>query len=168
MWEIVSDSGLQMPLRGGHFLKQDLGLFDAPFFSITPAEAEAMDPQQRIMLETSYRALENSGIPVPQCLGSKTSVYTATFTDDYKSVLMDAPDNLPKYAATGLSGSMLANRVSWFYDFKGPSMNLDSACSSSLSALHIACNDLHNGTSQMVRLRLISGQSNISGGRTSD
>ncbi|KAH8429841.1 type I polyketide synthase [Aspergillus melleus] len=139
-----------MPLRGGHFLNGDLGLFDAPFFSITPAEAEAMDPQQRIMLETSYRALENSGIPITRCRGSRTSVYTATFTDDYKSVLMDAPDNLPQCAATGLSGSMLANRISWFYDFKGPSMNLDSACSSSLSALHIACGDLHNGTSQMA------------------
>ncbi|PYI31454.1 hypothetical protein BP00DRAFT_474969 [Aspergillus indologenus CBS 114.80] len=126
-----------MPLRGGHFLKEDLGVFDAPFFNVTPAEAEAMDPQQRLLLETSYRAF-------------KTSVYTATFTDDYKSVLMDAPDNIPKYAATGLSGSMLANRISWFYDFRGPSMNLDSACSSSLSALHIACQDLHAGTSTMA------------------
>ncbi|RAL17772.1 ketoacyl-synt-domain-containing protein [Aspergillus homomorphus CBS 101889] len=139
-----------MPLRGGHFLKEDLGVFDAPFFNVTPAEAEAMDPQQRLLLETSYRALENAGVTIGQCAGSKTSVYTATFTDDYKSVLMDAPDNIPKYAATGLSGSMLANRISWFYDFRGPSMNLDSACSSSLSALHIACQDLHAGTSTMA------------------
>ncbi|RAH81722.1 ketoacyl-synt-domain-containing protein [Aspergillus japonicus CBS 114.51] len=139
-----------MPLRGGHFLKEDLGVFDAPFFNVTPAEAEAMDPQQRLLLETSYRALENAGVTISRCAGSKTSVYTATFTDDYKSVLMDAPDNIPKYAATGLSGSMLANRISWFYDFRGPSMNLDSACSSSLSALHIACQDLHIGTSTMA------------------
>ncbi|KAJ0424608.1 hypothetical protein BJY00DRAFT_326526 [Aspergillus carlsbadensis] len=139
-----------IPLRGGHFLKQDLAVFDAPFFNITPAEAEAMDPQHRLMLEVSYHALENAGITIPQCAGTKTSVYTASFTDDYKSILLDAPDNIPKYAATGLSMSMLANRVSWFYNFTGPSMNLDSACSSSLSALHIACQDLLSGTSEMA------------------
>ncbi|KAL4947728.1 hypothetical protein BDW69DRAFT_189927 [Aspergillus filifer] len=139
-----------IPLRGGHFLKQDLGVFDAKFFNITPAEAEAMDPQHRLMLETSYQALENAGITITQCAGSKTSVYTASFTDDYKSILMSTPDNIPKYAATGLSMSMLANRVSWFYGFTGPSMNLDSACSSSLSALHVACQDLQSGVSKMA------------------
>ncbi|KAL3448770.1 hypothetical protein BJX65DRAFT_317305 [Aspergillus insuetus] len=139
-----------IPLRGGHFLKQDLAVFDAPFFNITPAEAEAMDPQHRLMLEVSYHALENAGIPIAQCTGTKTSVYTASFTDDYKSILLDAPDNIPKYAATGLSMSMLTNRVSWFYNFTGPSMNIDSACSSSLSALHIACQDLLSGTSEMA------------------
>ncbi|TGO59558.1 hypothetical protein BCON_0043g00160 [Botryotinia convoluta] len=139
-----------IPLRGGHFLREDLGAFDAPFFSVTPDEAMAMDPQQRIMLETSYQALENAGLPIDKCSGSKTSVYTATFTDDYKSMLMQDPEQLPKYAATGLSGSMLANRVSWFFNFHGPSMNLDSACSSSLSALHIACQDLINSTSRMA------------------
>lgn len=65
-------------------------------------------------------------------------------------MLQQDPEQLPKYAATGLSGSMLANRVSWFFNLRGPSMNLDSACSSSLSALHIACQDLLNGTSKMV------------------
>ncbi|TVY39720.1 Reducing polyketide synthase [Lachnellula subtilissima] len=139
-----------LPLRGGHFLKEDLGAFDAPFFSVTPAEAVAMDPQQRIMLETSYHALENAGLTIDKCSGSKTSVYTATFTDDYKSMLQQDPEQLPKYAATGLSGSMLANRVSWFFNLRGPSMNLDSACSSSLSALHVACQDLLNGTSKMA------------------
>ncbi|KAL2784041.1 hypothetical protein BJX66DRAFT_344395 [Aspergillus keveii] len=139
-----------IPLRGGHFLKQDLAVFDAPFFNITPAEAEAMDPQHRLMLETSYHALENAGIPIAQCTGTKTSVYTASFTDDYKSILLDAPDNIPKYAATGLSMSMLANSVSWFYNFTGPSMNIDSACSSSLSALHIACQNLLSGSSEMA------------------
>ncbi|KAL2845826.1 hypothetical protein BJX68DRAFT_277264 [Aspergillus pseudodeflectus] len=139
-----------IPLRGGHFLKQDMDVFDAPFFNVTPAEAEAMDPQHRLMLEVSYHALENAGIPIAQCAGTKTSVYTASFTDDYKSILLDAPDNIPKYAATGLSMSMLANRVSWFYNFTGPSMNIDSACSSSLSALHIACQDLLSGTSKMA------------------
>lgn len=91
-----------------------------------------------------------AGLTIDKCSGSKTSVYTATFTDDYKSILLQDPEQMPQYAATGLSGSMLANRISWFFDFRGPSMNLDSACSSSLSALHIACQDLQNGTSRMV------------------
>jgi acyl transferase domain-containing protein len=100
-----------------------------------------------------------AGITIAQCSGTRTSVYTASFTDDYKSILLDAPDNIPKYAATGLSMSMLANRVSWFYNFTGPSMNIDSACSSSLSALHIACQDLLSGTSTMVSLLTVAAGS---------
>ena len=90
-----------------------------------------------------------AGIPLTECSRSKASVFTATFTDDYRSILLANPDRLPKYAATGLSSAMLANRISWFFDFKGPSMNLDSACSSSLSALHLACQDLLHGSSNM-------------------
>ncbi|KAL4935935.1 hypothetical protein BDV06DRAFT_233836 [Aspergillus oleicola] len=100
-----------------------------------------MDPQHYLILEILYQALEN---------GTKMSVYMASFTDDYKSILISTPDNIPKYAATGLLMSMLANRVSWFYGFTGPSMNLDSACSNSLSALHVACQDLRSGVSKMA------------------
>ena len=89
-------------------------------------------------------------IPIVKYSDSQTSVYTATFIDDYKSILLTNPDCMPKYAATGLSSAMLANRISWSLNLKGPSMNLDSACSSSLSALHLACQDLVNGTSEMA------------------
>ncbi|KAI1322483.1 lovastatin nonaketide synthase [Xylariaceae sp. FL0255] len=139
-----------IPLRGGHFLKESLDAFDAPFFSITPNEAACMDPQHRRMLETAYHALEDAGIPVTTCSGSNTSVYTGCFTNDYLSILHQDYDAEQKHAAMGLVPSMMANRLSWFFNFKGTSMNLDSACSSSLIALHLACQELRTGTSDMA------------------
>ncbi|KAI4288066.1 MAG: hypothetical protein L6R35_002669, partial [Caloplaca aegaea] len=138
-----------IPVRGGHFLKQDLAAFDAPFFSITPSEAACMDPQQRLLLETTYQALENAGIPLQQCCGSQTSVYMSSFNDDYKDLVTSDPEQDARYAATGLASSMLANRISWFFDLNGPSTQLDSACSGSLTALHIACQGLRNGEASM-------------------
>ncbi|KAH7400554.1 lovastatin nonaketide synthase [Phaeosphaeria sp. MPI-PUGE-AT-0046c] len=138
-----------IPLRGGNFIKEDLSKFDAPFFSITPGEAACMDPQHRFMLETTYHALEDAGIPISRCSGSDTSVYTGCFTNDYLSILQQDYEAEQRHAAMGIAPSMLANRLSWFYDFKGTSMNLDSACSSSLVALHLACQDLRLGTSSM-------------------
>lgn len=77
-------------------------------------------------------------------------MHTGSFTDDYRSVLFQDPLDGHTYAASGLSSSMLANRISWFFNLKGPSMNLDTACSSSLTSLHLACQDLRNGTTDMV------------------
>ncbi|TGO26315.1 hypothetical protein BPAE_0062g00360 [Botrytis paeoniae] len=103
-----------IPLRGGSFLKEDLGVFDTPFFSITPAEAACMDPQ-------------HPGITLHKCSGSDTSVYTGCFTNDYLSILEKDFEAEQKHAAMGVTPSMLANRLSWFFNFKGTSMNLDSA-----------------------------------------
>ncbi|TVY80408.1 Highly reducing polyketide synthase azaB [Lachnellula suecica] len=144
--------------RGGHFIKDDVTAFDAPFFSITVAEAEALDPQQRLLLETTYQAIENAGISLEKALGSKTGVYTGSMTDDYKMQLLRDLEEMPKYAATGVSMALVANRVSWFFDFHGPSVNFDSACSSSLMALDIACQDLRAGASNMA---LVAGCSLI-------
>lgn len=155
-------------MRGGHFLKEDLAIFDASFFSITASEAMAMDPQQRMLLETAYTALENgaswhyplhnfcswlvAGIPLKKAFGTKTGVYTGSMSPDYQIVSMKDVEELPKYAATGCSTNMLANRISWFFNFLGPSVNLDSACSSSLMALDIACQGLRSKDSSMVSL----------------
>jgi acyl transferase domain-containing protein len=138
------------PVRGGHFIEEDLAAFDAKFFSITPAEAAAMDPAQRILLETTFRALENSGIPLERLRGSDTAVYTGCFSNDYLLQLLKDPEQLPTYAATGASLSMLANRLSWFFDLSGPSVNFDSACSSSAMALDQACRTLQSGQSSMA------------------
>ncbi|MCJ1245434.1 hypothetical protein MMC30_002638 [Trapelia coarctata] len=136
-------------VRGGHFLKEDLAAFDADFFSISPAEASAMDPMQRGILETTYKAFENAGIPITDVAGSQTSVYTGCFTDDYMLQIQKDPELLPKYGATGIAKCLLANRISWFYNLVGPSMNLDSACSSSGLALDIACQGLRAGDCTM-------------------
>ncbi|KAL8769662.1 MAG: hypothetical protein Q9209_004459 [Squamulea sp. 1 TL-2023] len=138
-----------IPLRGGHFLQEDLGAFDASFFSITPTEAAAMDPSQRILLETAYLAFEAAGIPLDTLSGTKTSVHTGCFTDDYKLQLLKDTEQIPKYAATGASLAMLANRLSWFFNLSGPSMNIDSACSSSAIAIDQACALLRTGDCEM-------------------
>ncbi|KAI1144939.1 hypothetical protein F4825DRAFT_467740 [Nemania diffusa] len=100
---VVDQSRLDsMAMRGGHFIKGNLGAFDAPFFSIGAAEAEAMDPSQRFMLETAYRAIENAGIPIEQIAGTKTCVYTGCFNNDYAMLLPKDPLAPPKYH-TGLA-----------------------------------------------------------------
>ncbi|KAK2617040.1 hypothetical protein QQS21_000134 [Conoideocrella luteorostrata] len=141
-----------IPVLGGNFVREDLGKFDAPFFSISPGEASFMDPQHRRMLETAYRALEDAGIPMEKCAGSDTSVYTGCFTNDYLNILQQDYEAEQTHAAVGIAPSMLANRVSWFFNFKGTSMNIDSACSSSLVALHLACQELLSGSTSMVNL----------------
>lgn len=148
-------------------MKGDLAAFDPSFFSITAEEAKAMDPQHRLLLETTYQALENgmyivylfkdiylhiysAGIPLSKASGTKTGVYTGSMADDYRFTSLKDPEDLPKYAVTGTAMSLLANRLSWFFNLGGPSINLDSACSSSLMALDIACQGLRNGDSSMV------------------
>ena len=96
----------------------------------------------------------SAGIPLNKCSGSNTSVYTGCFTNDYLSILQQDYEAEQRHAAMGIAPSMLANRLSWFFNFKGPSVNLDSACSSSLIALHLACQDLRTGTASMVRINL--------------
>ncbi|KAI2942232.1 hypothetical protein CBS147321_5394 [Aspergillus niger] len=144
-------------VRGAHFMKEDCGLFDAAFFGISGTEACAMDPQARLLLETAYRALENAGIPMEAVTGTKTAVINGCMADDYRHIIAHDPDVIPKYTAVGSTACMLANRLSWFFDLRGPSVNLDSACSSSLMALDLACQSLRNGDSNMA---LVTG-SNI-------
>lgn len=84
--------------------------------------------------------------------GSETSVFIGAFTNDFSSILNMDPEMPAKYAPTGNSNSILANRVSWFYDLRGCSLTLDTACSSSLVALHLACQNLREGGSKMVRV----------------
>ncbi|KAB8227946.1 uncharacterized protein BDW43DRAFT_316356 [Aspergillus alliaceus] len=135
--------------RGGHFLKGDLGEFDASFFSISPAEASGMDPLHRILLETTYRALENAGIPMESIKGTKTSVHTGCFTHDYETMMNSDPLFMSKYAATGTAPSMIANRLSWFFDLAGPSISVDTACSSSMVAFDLACQGIWNENATM-------------------
>ncbi|GFN16497.1 type I Iterative Polyketide synthase (PKS) [Aspergillus tubingensis] len=133
--------------RKANFLEGDIGQFDAGFFSISAAEAEAMDPQQRLALETAYHALENAGYPIESITGSKMAVFTGAFSNDYQRLHAKDLMTLPKGHATGTSMNMLANRVSWFFNLRGPSSNVDTACSSSLMALHLACQSIWNGES---------------------
>ncbi|KAK0618512.1 hypothetical protein B0T17DRAFT_592263 [Bombardia bombarda] len=129
---------------------EDLRAFDHEFFGIHAGDAEAMDPQQRILLEVVYEAIEAAGYSMEGLKGSQTGVFVGQMTDDYRDVLYRDVDNVPRYAATGISRAITANRVSYVFDWHGPSVNMDTACSSSLVALHQAVQALRNGESTLA------------------
>ena len=91
-----------------------------------------------------------AGMPIEKAAGSKTAVFVGCFAKEYETVFSRDPEFQPKYQATGTGSAMLADRISWFYDLKGPSITLDTACSSSLNALHLACSSLRSRESTMV------------------
>ncbi|EDO04615.1 hypothetical protein SS1G_07098 [Sclerotinia sclerotiorum 1980 UF-70] len=131
--------------RGGYFLKSNVAEFDAGFFGISELEAAAIDPQQRILLEVTYEAMENAGLSIDSVKGSHTGVYVATFTHDYENMMYHDSTSLPKYGMTGVGTAIASNRISYFFDLKGPSISLDTGCSGSLVALHQACQSLRLG-----------------------
>ncbi|CAK7240705.1 MAG: Type I Iterative PKS [Sporothrix thermara] len=124
---------------------QDVREFDVGFFGIAPKEAEAVDPQQRILLETVYEALESSGFQLPQWTGKDVAVYVGAMTADFDSISQRDDLTTSPYYATGNARSILSNRISYFYDFRGPSATIDTACSSSLVALYQAVLSLRAG-----------------------
>ncbi|GFG06092.1 nonribosomal peptide synthetase 14 [Aspergillus udagawae] len=128
-----------------YMLGNDIKAFDANFFGINPREAEAIDPQQRMLLETVYEAMEDAGLTISGMKGSDTAVYVGLMTGDYHEMQIRDPENMPMYMATGTARSIVSNRVSYFFDWKGPSMTIDTACSSSLVALHHAVQSLRAG-----------------------
>lgn len=136
--------------EGGHFLEEDVGLFDAPFFNITEKEAISMDPQQRLLLECTYEALENAGIPKRDLVGENVGVFVGGSFADYELRNCRDTDTAPIFQATGCAQSLLSNRLSYYFDFSGPSFTVDTACSSSLGAMHLACQSIRNGESSQA------------------
>lgn len=134
----------------GYWLNQEVDRFDAAFFNISKKEAEAVDPQQRLLLEVVYEALESAGYNLDKFAGRNVGVYTGVMTTDYRSLSERDELNASQYAATGNAGSIIANRISYFYDFHGPSMTVDTACSASLVALHQAVLGLRAGETEMA------------------
>ncbi|KAF5012109.1 hypothetical protein FDECE_1826 [Fusarium decemcellulare] len=156
-WHPDGERGGNTNAKGGHFLKQDVAAFDASFFSIPPTEAKSIDPQQRILMETVYEAMESGGMSMDDMAGSDTSCYVGSFSRDYYEIIDRDPETAPLYSVTGNGAAILSNRISYFYDLKGPSLTLDTACSSSLVALHLACQSLRSGESH----RSIVGATNL-------
>ncbi|WP_259391638.1 type I polyketide synthase [Paenibacillus sp. 1011MAR3C5] len=135
----------------GGFLEQ-IDRFDASFFGISPREASLMDPQQRLLLEVCWEALENGGQVAERLKGSDTGVFMGGFTLDYKLLQFSESNRhlVDSHTATGAMMTLLANRISYLFDFRGPSISLDTACSSSLVAVHLACQSLWNGESSLA------------------
>ena len=132
----------------GYWMDDDHWTFDAQFFNITPKEAEAMDPQQRLVLEVVYEALESAGCTLHTWAGRNVAVYAGLMTGDHEALSQRDDIFDSQYYATGNARSILSNRISYFFDFRGASMTIDTACSASLVALHQAVQSLRSGESQ--------------------
>ncbi|KAI1135888.1 putative polyketide synthase [Hypoxylon sp. FL0543] len=130
--------------------EMDLSAFDAEFFGVKPAEAKSMDPQQRFLLEVVYEAIEAAGYSIACLAGSDTAVYVGSMFDDYATMILRDIEDIPTYFATGTGRSLLSNRISYFFDWHGPSVSLDTACSSSLVAVHTAVQSLRAGESRVA------------------
>jgi phthiocerol/phenolphthiocerol synthesis type-I polyketide synthase C len=128
----------------------DISGFDAEFFSISPREAAQMDPQQRLLLEMSWEALENGGIRPSAVRGSNTGVFIGVASTDYVYRLVEDFAACDASTVTGNAASIAANRISFVFDFHGPSMAIDTACSSALVAFHQACRSILSGETTMA------------------
>ncbi len=133
--------------RWGGFVQQPVTDFDAAFFGMSPREAAHLDPMQRWLLEVTWEALEDAGLPVQDLAGSATGVYVGVFTEDAKLFQLGDGNRhlIGPHTGTGTAMTMAANRLSYWFDLRGPSVALDTACSSSLVALHLACQSLWSG-----------------------
>jgi len=128
----------------GGFL-EDVDRFDAQFFGISPGEAASTDPQQRLLLEVAWETLENAGLNPQQLSGSRTGVYIGIGNSDYANVCFEDLTQLNAYFVTGNALCTTVNRLSYFFGWEGPSLALDTGCSSSLVAIHLACQSLQTG-----------------------
>ncbi|ORY67416.1 uncharacterized protein BCR38DRAFT_510284 [Pseudomassariella vexata] len=133
-----------------YLLEEDTKAFDAQFFNISGAEADAIDPQQRFLMEVVYEALESSGLKIEDLSGTAAAVYVGVMCNDYAQITYQDLECVHKYAATGTASSILSNRVSYFFNWTGPSMTIDTACSSSLIATHQAVQVLRSGESNLA------------------
>ncbi|WP_241727037.1 type I polyketide synthase, partial [Dietzia sp. SLG310A2-38A2] len=132
----------EAPDRGGWLDDSEVRDFDAEFFGMSPREAEMVDPQQRLALELTWEALEHAHLPASNLKGHEVGVFIGSSSSDYQVFLTSDSAAASPYAVTGASNSIISNRVSYTFDFRGPSMTLDTACSTSLVAIHEAVNSL--------------------------
>ncbi len=140
-----------MQIRQGGFIK-DIDLFDAHFFNISPREANYIDPQQRILLEVAWESLEDAGCIPSRLAGSETGVFIGKFATEYHLMHLAKSERelIGPHSSTGTLSTLLSNRISHWFDFRGPSISIDTACSSSLVAVHLACQSIWNNESSLA------------------
>ncbi|KAF7503264.1 hypothetical protein GJ744_004055 [Endocarpon pusillum] len=138
----IKEAG-SLSMKHGYFLEEPVDRFDAAFFNMSQAEIPRVDPQQRLLLEVIYEALENAG--ETQWNGKDIAVYTASFGQDWLRMQAKDTQDGSVYDVTGADDFVLANRVSYEFDLRGPSMTVKTGCSSGLVALHLACEALDRG-----------------------
>ena len=139
----------QTKVKWGGFI-EDADCFDARFFGISPVEAESMDPQFRIFLETVWATLEDAGYPASALSGSKTGVFAGVATSDYKDLWVEAKLKGTVKSSAEPFPFMVTNRVSYWFNFHGPSEVIDTACSSSLIAINRAIESIRQGNCDLA------------------
>lgn len=152
---VMSEKMGKINLTGGYL--DDIASFDPEFFGLSPIEATNMDPQQRIMLELTWHALENAHLPANELKGKPVGVFMGSSNNDYGMLIAADPAEAHPYALTGTSSAVIPNRISYAFDFRGPSLNVDTACSSSLVSVHQAVRELRYGSCDVA----IAGGVNI-------
>lgn len=155
---VGSKLGKMSTIRGGFLDRIDE--FDAHFFGISPREAIWLDPQQRLLLEAAWEAMEDGGLVPERLAGSDTGVFMGGFTLDYQLLQnygVHSRYELQTHSATGMMMTMLANRLSYSFDFRGPSLTVDTACSGSLVAVHLAAQAMWNRECSMA----LAGGANV-------
>lgn len=148
-WDWNALTGEIKSARWGGFIK-DVDAFDAEFFGISPREAVLMDPQHRIFLETVWKTIEDAGYSISDLSGKKIGVFVGVSGLDYLDVLISHSVTLDAHALSGISHAILANRISYLFNFHGPNEAVDTACSSSLVALNHAIQSIHIGACEMA------------------
>ncbi|MEN5090691.1 SDR family NAD(P)-dependent oxidoreductase [Pseudomonas protegens] len=151
-WEAIYGDpaeGGKTRAKWGGFI-DDVDKFDSLYFNISPHEAKLMDPSQRLILETVFSAIGNAGYASADFAGSQTSVFIGVGAIDYLNLLVESGQPISAYSSTGLSHSVLANRISYLLGSHGPSQPVDTACSSSLVALHRAVESIRNGCEMAI------------------
>ncbi|KAI3326232.1 hypothetical protein HD806DRAFT_552530 [Xylariaceae sp. AK1471] len=133
-----------------YILDEDHRAWDADFFGVSVQEAHAIDPQQRLLMECVYEALEDGGQRMHELRGSNTAVYVGLMCEEYSDIQGRELNTIPRYFPTGTARSIVANRISYFFDWRGASMTIDTACSSSLVAVHQAVQVLRSGGSRVA------------------
>ena len=145
---VLGEKMARQPMTGGYL--SDISSFDPEFFGLSPLEATNMDPQQRILLELAWAAMEDAGTPANELRGASVGVYMGSTNNDYGMIVAADPAEAHPYILTGASSSIIPNRLSYAFDFRGPSVNVDTACSSSLVSLHHAIRGLRDGEADIA------------------
>ena len=162
-WDIDSvfdpnpDVPARMSVRRGGFL-DDVGGFDAAFFGISPREALTMDPQQRLLLEVTWEALEHANVAADQLMGSATGVFVGLCNSDhFQRLLRRGNEAIDAYLASGNAPSVAAGRIAYTLGLRGPALTVDTSCSASLVAIHLACQSLRSGETRVA----LAGGANV-------
>ena len=142
----------KMYIKQAGYLTEDYEYFDPMFFGISPREAECLDPQQRLLLEVAWEAIEDAGFDLNHLRGAGVGVFMGGFCLDSMATQFDSQNRhlINSSTSTSTAMALLANRISYVFDFRGPSVAMDTACSSSLVACHFACQSLWNGESSIA------------------